>query len=698
MAVQSDNPINQADDDLLNRAGHARRLARQVLAFDLSEGLVVGVLGPWGSGKTSFVNLMRSELSAIGGPILDFNPWMFSGAQQLVDSFFAEMASQLKLKPGLAEIGKNLEDYGETVGGLGWLPLVGTWIDRGRVATKVVGKVLQGRKQGAGAYRAKLASKLSGLKQPIVVIIDDVDRLTTPEIRDIFKLVRLTASFPNIIYIVSFDRIRVENALGEEGVPGRDYLEKILQLAVDLPRVPDNFINRLALGALEEALDNVAASVPFDSNSWPDVFTEVIRPLMRNMRDVRRYASAVRVTALDLAGEIQLVDVLALDAIRLFLPDTFSALATKVEALTTTSNPFSGGGSSEQRRSQEYKVQVDALVASAGEKSEVVRALIRRCFPAALRHIEGSNFGSTWLEQWRVGRRVAHEDLLNLYLDKTASASLVAFNAAERAYKLMDDEGRLNAYLRGIEPDLRQDVISALEDFTSKFTESQVVPSSIVLFNLISDLPDLGRGGLLSFSPELAISRVTIRLLRALSSEEKVEQAVSQILPYLNNLSAKLQLIGDVGHHESRGAKLVSEQTAKNFELEWRNQVRAAESGDLLREPNLLVVMMVAEREREEGEPRRDVDPSPAFTLAMLQSAKGEVRSATVGNKAISRSPRLAWDVLTDIYGGEEQLKARVEELRNSNPRGIDELLDLALRYASGWRPSEFGYERDGTN
>lgn len=697
MAVKSDNPINQADDDLLNRAGHARRLARQVLAFDLSEGLVVGVLGPWGSGKTSFVNLMRSELSAIGAPILDFNPWMFSGAQQLVDSFFAEMASQLKLKPGLDEIGKNLEDYGETVGGLGWLPLVGTWIDRGRVATKVVGKVLQGRKQGAGAYRAKLASKLSGLKQPIVVIIDDVDRLTTPEIRDIFKLVRLTASFPNIIYIVSFDRIRVENALGEEGVPGRDYLEKILQLAVDLPRVPDTFIYRLALGALEEALESVAASVSLDPNSWPDVFTEVIRPLIRNMRDVRRYASAVRVTALDLAGEIQLVDVLALDAIRLFLPDTFSALADKVKALTTTSDPFSGG-ISEQRRSQEYKVQVEALIASADEKSEVVRALIRRCFPAALRHIEGSNFGSAWLEQWRVGRRVAHEDFLNLYLEKIANASLIAFNYAERAYKLMDDKDRFDAYLRGIEPDLRQDVISALEDFTSQFTESQVVPSSIVLFNLTSDLPDLGRGGLLNFRADLVISRVTIRLLRTLSSEQKVEQAVREILPYLNNLSAKLQLIGDVGHDESRGAKLVSEQTAKNLELEWRKQVRAAESGDLIREPNLLVVMMIAERDREEGEPRRDVDPSPAFTLAMLQSAKGEVRSATAGNRAISRSPRLAWDVLADIYGDEEQLKARVEELRDSNPRGTDDLLDLALRYASGWRPSEFGYENDGTD
>ena len=58
------------------------------------------------------------------------------------------------------------------------------------------------------------------------------------EIRDIFKLVRLTANFPNIIYIVAFDRNRVEKALAEQGLPGRDYLEKILQVAFDLPVVP----------------------------------------------------------------------------------------------------------------------------------------------------------------------------------------------------------------------------------------------------------------------------------------------------------------------------------------------------------------------------------------------------------------------------------------------------------------------------
>src|SRR6266699_5117483 len=105
-SVIGDNPIRTPEDDVLGRTKNARSFAMQVLSLDVSEGVVVGVLGPWGSGKTSFVNLARVYLEEAGIPILDFNPWMFSGAEQLVESFFVELSAQLQLRPGLADVGK----------------------------------------------------------------------------------------------------------------------------------------------------------------------------------------------------------------------------------------------------------------------------------------------------------------------------------------------------------------------------------------------------------------------------------------------------------------------------------------------------------------------------------------------------------------------------------------------------------------
>ena len=291
--VIGDNPIRCPEDDTLGRADVAQSFARQVLSLDASEGIVVGVLGPWGAGKTSFINLARSHFSESGAPILDFNPWMFSGTEQLVEAFFSEIMAQLQVKQGFDELVKEIEAYAGVLSWLKVLPVVGPWVESGAATTKLLGRVLRRHKDGMTRRRLAVANALAKLGHPIIVVLDDLDRLSSSEIRDIFRLVRLTASFPNIIYIVAFDRGRVEDALAEQGVPGRAYLEKILQVAVDLPIVSRPILRRQALTAIDKALVGIDNLGPFDSESWPDLFMEIVQPPMRNMRDVRRYAMAV---------------------------------------------------------------------------------------------------------------------------------------------------------------------------------------------------------------------------------------------------------------------------------------------------------------------------------------------------------------------------------------------------------------------
>lgn len=686
MALQGDNPITDPSDDVLGRARRAKSFALQIVSFDVSQGLVVGVLGPWGSGKTSFVNLTKSELSESGITIVDFNPWMFSGAEQLVESFFVEIAAQLTLKPGMAEIGKDLEDYGEIFSGLGWLPLVGPWIERGRGATKILAKLLQRRKEGVSGRRSKLERALRNLNKPIVVVLDDIDRLSTAEIRDVFKLVRLTASFPNVIYLVAFDRARVEDALAEQGIPGRDYLEKILQVGVDLPVASQPVVDRQIFRAINEAINSIENAGDFDGGAWPDLYVEVIRPLIRNMRDVRRYAVAVHGTVLDLEGHVQLVDVLALEAIRVFLPDVFTRITESVDGLSSTS----GMGYGARHEPPHLKAQIDELLAAAHSKSDVVTSMIMRLFPAAQRHIGGSHYGSEWKRDWLAERRVAHGDILRLYLERVAGEGLEAFLSAEEAWGRITDEERFDEYLRGIDPERQEDVIGELENFESRFSQEHVVPGVTALLNLLDDLPERQRG-MFELDTPLVVGRLTYRLLRVLPDESDVKRAVDRILPKLRSLSARLDLIDDVGHREGRGHKLVSAQDADLLERAWRDLVRATSTDRLAGERELLRILLLTKRESEAGEPELAIDGSAEMTLAMLESAKSEVRSQSMESRAVRRSARLAWAVLIELYGDENLLMERLEALKATNPRGADDLIALAERYASGWRPSEFG-------
>ena len=90
--LPADAPISEVAEDSLGRAWLAATFAQHVLSLDVRGGAVVGVLGKWGTGKTSFVNLACHEFERAEVPVLEFNPWMFSGAEQLVQSFFIELS------------------------------------------------------------------------------------------------------------------------------------------------------------------------------------------------------------------------------------------------------------------------------------------------------------------------------------------------------------------------------------------------------------------------------------------------------------------------------------------------------------------------------------------------------------------------------------------------------------------------------
>ena len=608
---------------------------------------------------------------------------MFSGAAQLVESFFIELAAQLKIRRGLAEIGKDFEAYGEIFSGLGWLPVVGTWSERIRGAMKIGGKFLQRRKEGVGGRRRKIEKALSALEKPIVVVLDDIDRLETSEIRDIFKLVRLTANFPNIIYIVAFDRDRVEKALDDQGVPGRDYLEKILPVAFDLPVVPSHVLRQQISSALDDALNNIENTGPFDEKVWPDVFMKIILPLMRNMRDVRRYAAIVPSTIKSLDGQIELADLLALEAIRIFLPDVFKLLHSNIDGLTTNFVSASTHGDPAH-----LKTQVNDLVKAAGDQSRVVESMIRRLFPAGGYCIGGIAHSSGWEQEWLRKRRVAHEDILRLYLERFANENMQAVMGAEQAWKHIADRDAFDNYFRSLDPSKLQGVIASLDAYGGQFTSEHVVTGTIVLLNLLP-LPERQRS-MFDLRSIWAVPYITHRLLKSLNDLAKVEKAVRQILPELKSLSSKLELISIVGYQDGVGHKLVSEQMASVFEKDWREEVRAASVNALSDEHEILRIFLCMKQATVPSESPFEIDNSPKLTLALLRAARSETLGQSMGSRAVQRSPRLAWNELIELYGDEATLKERIESLKIAKLDGADELLELADKYLGGRRDDPF--------
>lgn len=677
-----DNPIKSSAEDVLGRAEVAHDFAGSLRRLDLSEGAVVGVMGAWGSGKSSFVNLMREEFERDPGlAVVDFNPWMFSGAQQLVDVFFKEIASELRLadRSRFGGIAEALDEYGDVLSPIAILPVVGGWFDRAHKSYKSARRWWKER--GAKPLRQKVSDALAGLDRPVVVVVDDIDRLSTEEIRDIFKLVRLTASFPNVVYVLAFDRLRVERALDETNVPGRAYLEKIVQLSFDLPQIPRELLRRQILEKLNAVLDGVE-NLRFSQSEWSSVYFEIIEPLIGSLRDVTRLTLSARSTIEALGSEIEVVDILALEAFRVFRPELFQQVRDLRQTLTQEPKTYGN------RDTKPQQAEIDSFINVAGDDADVVRALIHLVFPMARRYTDNTHYGSGFGAQAKRSHRLADINYLDLYLERMAPSGLVSFRRAEKAQTVLADRESLEKYLDSLQPEDLEDTISGLEVYEDGYPIEAVVPASIVLINRIKDIPDRDSRGVLDMMrPDLIVGRVVLRLMRRIENEADRETAVREILPELGSYSSQFQLLKTVGHMANAGHKLISKELADELEAQLLDRVSRnhsavpAEEWDLLR-----VYWQTAQDLGEAYVPPDFADPDEIRSL--IKSGRSVSTSQFLGSANVRTEERLWWDGLLRVFGSEESLSVAIDALRQAD--GDSPIVQLAEKYRDGWRPKDF--------
>jgi hypothetical protein len=700
-----DVPIKIPEHDVLDRVALASVIAERIRKVNASDGHVMALLGPWGSGKTSLLNLIERELEGSGDiAIVHFNPWMFSGSVALVDVFFREVAAQLGTRTDdFKRFGAELSNYGELLfGAFAVLPGVGAWASRVqsqlinfRSARKLREKQLQ--EESVFTRHIKLSEQLDKMQGRIVVIVDDIDRLQNGEIRDIFKLVRLTGNFPNVIYILSFDRYRVETALGDSSVGGRQFLEKIVQTAIDVPVAPSAAIISQITSGLDKLFDEESISIRFDQPRWPDVFSEIILPLMRNLRDVKRFLLGLENTLRHVGAEVDTVDVLALEAIRIFLPDVFEKVIQEQVALTTPS-PL-------DHQRVRFAEQVQSVINAAGVEAEeperarnigITEALIPRVFMGGARNSVGTySYGQGSLSKWLRGRRVAHPAILRFYLEKSASSEFKNYTDAEIVFFLLPNPIALKDFLLSLSPSRLQDVIAALEIFEEDFPANAVVSGATVILNLAQDLEEKPRQQFFEIQSSMVVARVILRMLRKLPSQTEIEYAVGLILPGLTTLSARLQLVLLAGHAEHVGANLVSEKFIGYYQEELLKDIRRANVDELITERELNKLLLAPTFFDATPASILTTYDNPFLNVAILNGAKQFTARQAMDSRHFDTEPVLNWAGLKAIYGSEQALHEMRHSLNRPEVLGLvsDDTLELFDRYMSDSRQDELVIE-----
>lgn len=575
----ADRPISSAAEDRLERGGLVDAITRTVERAP-REGFVIGLAGPWGEGKSSVLNLVAEKIDTRGtAQLIQFNPWLFAETDELLERFFGEFAAQIKLRGGGERLARALSRYGRAAAPLTAIPKVGVVAAVSR-RLALGGATLLRSGTSLHERRAQLERALTELDRPILVVVDDVDRLrSNREISEMIRLIRLVGDLPRVTYLVAYEPNAIARALGDEDEErGQAYLEKVVQAVFELPPIRRDLLERLLGDAVEQAVGEVDA-LRFSRERLTTLQVAGLFALFRNLRDIRRFAGALPAVVAGVGDEVELSDVLALEALRLLEPRVFQLIAEAVDVLTGHQGDLIQAVRQQRDDSRE---RVQAILDRA-DRSEIVRDLIRELFPSAGRHLGGGSYSPTFQGVWRRERRVAHHDVLVTYLERGLRADELPATAVEDALAVLDDRAKLGRVLAGLTEPRLQRMLGRLEDYEGRFKLEHPEIAIEELTAAAYRLQPVPRRDF-AYDAHAGAKRLVLRILRG-RQQSDVQAIVERTR--LPNLSARADLIHLVSHEAEVGRGLVSEETARSFERQLVDAILSASADRLREEPEL---------------------------------------------------------------------------------------------------------------
>ncbi|MGA3771457.1 NTPase [Ralstonia solanacearum] len=639
--IGAEAPIRTASEDRLRRADFAGRIADVLSELSLREGRVFAIRGGWGFGKSSLKNLITERLDARSDTAdwLDFNPWQWGDGDAIARALFGQIADRLGGEHSTAALARAeaLRRYGAILTGAGVplkeargsshlistvltnasvvavasaigfdLPTVATVaavLAVLSVCTSPLGRALShlGRDRSdepLGKVREALEARLRELDRPLVVFVDDIDRLEPDQIRMLLRQVKANANLPNIVFVLLFQPSIVERALDPVADGnGRAFLEKVVQASFDLPAVPVSSVHRIFGDELSELAGHYATEANgFSQTRWGNAFVGCIQPLLRNMRDARRLISSIAMhMPLHVAGdvfEVNIIDFLLLEALRVFEPDLHEVLFRERE-LVLQERRYQGDG----RRDADRAAAERLLEVVSEERRVIARDALKELFPPVEWAYGGTHYADGFHTNWLTAKRVCTLRYFPRYFELQTAAGEMSEHRFVAFLDATATEDGLAAAIAHLEAD------GLLPSLVARFDESVdrlPVENAAVLLPAMFEIAQKFTGlGVDPFnSPWLSAWRGASWFLKrvpqevrgglALESLRKTKAlAVAAILIHLSDPAERKEGTDDAFD------PALDLNTVEAMKAEWLRLIRsrAADGNALITEPDLMLLL-----------------------------------------------------------------------------------------------------------
>ena len=423
----SDQPIQEVNSDEFNRGVFVNDFIEILANFEGTENYIVGLFAKWGLGKTSVVNLILEKLNSENSFCTVYvSAWAFGGdyekiLRDILEQIYQKIENKsIKTKRG--RFGKFLSKAAKAdfpfeldaeldLNGGGRAE---TKISSGKIGNTAgyIGEILSSSDNITKA-RKRVEKSINESGKKVIVFIDDLDRLDGRHIMEIFRTINTIADYGGMTYVLPFDKRYVCSAIKEclpDGQSGDEFIEKIIQVPINLPALTQEKINKVMFNKLNLLLSEYHIFVSSEEISrFQKLYFGGVDRYLTSPRDINKLINVLKFKLPSANGEINIIDTIILEIVRVFDELLYEIIKKNRELMIKQVNTFY----QKYLMDSDNKSRKDDADKMLSSLNELQKQTIRGLFPA----IDTLYTNMSWLnsEELRRNQRLAAENYFDLY-------------------------------------------------------------------------------------------------------------------------------------------------------------------------------------------------------------------------------------------------------------------------------------------
>ena len=665
----SEKPIILGKEDLLGRAKVANELSREIKSYKNEDSLTIGIVGKWGSGKTSFINMVLENFEENDDYIIiKFNPWNISSRKQLISDFFLQLSNNIEKKGSneiIGAIGKSLGTLSKFFKPLGFIPplsVLSTIGDITEKASEFINEYVESEKEDLESLKDNINNKLTNLNKKIIIVIDDIDRLCDDEIREIFQLVKSIADFKNTIYILSYDREIVTKALDKtQQGKGEEYLEKIVQVPLVLPYISKNDLDKIFINRL-----NIIINIPdeeYDNSYFSEIYYNGLAENFESLRDIERYMNVFSLGINLAREELNINDYIAITLIKVFEPDLYEYIKNNKE--------YFSGTKFDEFLNKDKKEILTELERIYEKLKKLEKRKIKRLMEVVFPKLEVTTYDEGFIDIWGKTRRIATPVYFESYFRLDFPEDEIKKSEIKKFREFSTEEDLIKIF--NINNKKRIRLLELLIEEIEEISDKKAIILLKFIFSIADELKYEGPKGIFSFmeNPQYKVTRIFYKIIsntnrnRYKIMEELFKynkssfQLLFSILDKLNNSFLKRNLEAEYGIGEGELINLRNIAVARIL--------KESEKSTKI-EPKLLNILYTMKSLEQEKEAKKVFKNYLKNKDLLIDFVKEFISTRTTEiSYSIRESTYLLKDYIDDFYDYEKLVKLVDKNFTNPN-------------------------------